>query len=368
MRTERVGRLYMHLSLRNAALLAALLILLSFGGGGDVRAGADLNEVGALLVYPIIVGVEGQETFVTVTNAGTWPVVAHVSYVNGDPTPISEGGAGYCYECDFELPLSGNDTETLVVTNSGGGISIESEDSTLSFSCPYPYGMIVITLEDGNGNVLTDNLLLGEEVVVDYVNGYAYSIPALSFQGKNGGDGDYVLEFDDTEYAKMPRIVASNFLAPTEDAPGTTADLAVFTLGFERQYPPLTDCSVTGYDADENPFSSSFQFGCWTTKALCDISPEFCYPNLGLFGNYDTHGWLMLNCRVDQDGDGTFEIDGGVHGALVQTAEVGAELRPNDSVPPSFSTPAAWARLLHQSVTTGDGVTLRLGTQGGGLN
>jgi hypothetical protein len=353
-----------------ARLLASLAFALLVAAVGAVRAGTNLNEVGAVLVYPVVVGVPGQETFLTVTNAGNASVVAHVSYINGDATPISAGGAGYCQECDFNILLSGNDTETLVIRSTTNGIAIEAEDSLLSLSCPFPFGMVVMSLQDASGHTLTDNVLLGEEVVVDYELGSAYSLPAIPFQGRNGGNGDTNLSFDDQEYGKLPRIVAANFIAPDVGSHpnGVTAELVLFTPGFQRQFPPLTDCSVTGYDADEHPFSSSFQFGCWTAVDLCAISPEFCYPNLGLFGNFDNHGWMLLNCRVDQDRNGTFDASGGVHGAILQTAPGEAVLRRNDGAAPALASTASWARLLHQSVTTGDPLTLILGSQGGGLD
>ena len=340
---------------------AVLALLVPLAIASPVLAGTSLNEVGALLVYPIIIGSAVQETFVTVTNAGPAAVVAHVAYINGDTTPISEGGAGYCYECDFDLPLSGSDTETLVITKTPSGIAIQSEDLNLSLSCPFPYGMIVLSLEDVDGNVLTENVLLGEEVVVDYATGTTYSIPAISFQGGNGGNSDREFAFDDQEYSKLPRVVAADFLAPDLGQGGVTAELALFTLGFERQFPPVVDCDVVGFDADENAFSSSIQFGCWDVVGLCEISPEFCYPNLGLYGNLDTHGWLLLNCRVDQDADGSFDTDGGVHGAILQTAGTGADIRRNTPGAGSMSSTDAWARLLSQSVTTGDSVMLLLG-------
>ena len=81
-----------------AGLLAA--VFLSSGA----FAGSDLNEIGALLVYPVViaesapgrVGLPDLETFVTITNAGAEDVVAHVSFISGqwwDPT--------YCAECDY---------------------------------------------------------------------------------------------------------------------------------------------------------------------------------------------------------------------------------------------------------------------------
>jgi hypothetical protein len=341
----------------------AVAMLLSTGA----FAGSDLNEVGALLVFPTIIVSDGVhdnaqgdlETFVTITNAGPEDVVAHISYINGEADSNQ-----YCYECDFQIPLTGNDTETLVITKGATGIHIVAEDLYLDMSCPWPYGMLVVALEDEDGNTISDNVLLGEEVVVNYTQGTAFSIPAIPFQGSSN-DGNREYDFDDAEYAKMPRIVAADFLAPDINARAVAA-LSLFTLGFERQFPPLTDCSVIGFDANEHPFSSSFQFGCWTYFNLCDVSPEFCHPNLGLFNNdphhpiSDTHGWLQLNCRVDTNpgaADG-FEIDGGVHGAIIQGQAGGTMLAAGSGAP--FNSSAAWGRLLYQSVTTGDELTLVL--------
>jgi len=358
-----------------AGLLAALLL-----APGAAKAGTDLNEVGAFLAFPVVAGfafheIGNVETFVTIVNAGEEDIVAHVSYINGDSWDYT-----YCYECDFDLPLTAKDTETLVVTYGEYGISIESEDRTVSRSCPHPFGFITVNVEDPDtGAVQTSNILLGSEVVVDYDLGTAFSIPAVPFQGRNGGSGDRTFDFNDVEYGRLPRVVAADFLAPDYLSYYSTLEgeygylfgsLALFTLGFERQFPPLVDCSVTGYDADEHAFSRSLQFGCWTFEDLCDIDPEFCYPNLSAgpcdaFGEdddnpCDTHGWLQLNCRVDQDDNGTFDANGGVHGAIIQVATPGAVIRRNDPWAPYLYGFASWGRLLYQSVTVGGDVTLTL--------
>jgi hypothetical protein len=277
-----------------AGLLAVLLL-----APGPAKAGTDLNEIGAFLVYPVVAGfafyeVGYVETFITITNASTDDIVAHVSYINGDYWDYT-----YCYECDFDIPLTGNDTETLVVTYGEFGISIESEDGTISRACPHPFGFVVVNVQDPEtGEASTANVLLGEEVVIDYSLGTAFSLPAIPFQG-SAGNGDRTFVFGTPgEYKGMPRTVAADFIAP--DLPSYVngegsydghvyAQLALFTLGFDRQFPPLVDCSITGYDADENPFSRSVQFGCWTFADLCELDPEFCYPNLSA-GPCDAYG------------------------------------------------------------------------------
>jgi hypothetical protein len=345
--------------LKHVAAGLAVVLLLSTG----VSFATDINEVAALLVYPVVVGLSGTdnvETFMTFTNAGPVATAVHVSFINGDALDTE-----YCYECDFTIPMTANDTETLILTNNvTGGISIESEDGTVSFSCDQPYGFVIVALEDGLGSTIAENYLLGEEVIVNYTQGMAYSLPAVPFQGiANDGDREY--EFNGTEYKFMPRIVAADFIAPDVPAVGLiTAELALFTLDFERQHPPATDCSVEGYDAAEWPFSDSVLFGCWTLTSLYSISTEFAYPNLGQFpGDKHTHGYLTLDCEVNPE-DGP-EVDGGVHGAIIQHAYVGATIRRNDPTAPSLSGSAAWANLLYQSTTNSDAVTLDLETAGG---
>ncbi len=364
--------------MRSIKRLMAVLVTALLLSTGASFAGSDLNEVGAMLVYPAIVALDNNapftfESYATITNASASPVVAHVSMINGDRDDNE-----YCYECDFDVPLSGNDTEMLIIRwDAVGGVVIETEPdgqfgfNAIQHSCPMEFGMLVVTIEDGAGNTLTDNVLLGEQVVVEYDQGYAFSIPAIPFQGGDGGDGDRALELDDNEYGKLPRVVAADFIAPDLNSNPLNAQLVLFTLNFVRQLPPATDCSVTGYDADENPFSRSIQFGCWDWFDLYDISTEFAYPNLGLSAlANDTHGWLQLNCTSQPDARiPTGPVSAGtVHGAIIQRAMDGSIVRRNDPAAPALTNAAAWGRLLYQSVTTGDAVTLTLEGVAPGLN
>jgi hypothetical protein len=343
---------------------AALLLLCA----GSAFAGTNLNEVGAVLIYPAVVTLDDAnpgnvETFVTITNAGGDDVNVHMAYINGDTSDR------YCYECDFDIPLTPYDTETLLITHGPTGILVTAMDSGVTASCDWPYGFLVATVErrmQGDDHALTHtgNVLLGEQVVVNYTKGWAFSIPAISFQGRVG-DRDRRLMFDNVEYSKLPRYVAADFLAPNLPGQGMgifNADLILMTPHFIRQYPPEVDCSVNGFDAEEFPVSGSFQFGCWTVKSLCDISSEFCYPNLGQFAHDNhEHGWLHLHCRVDGS------TLGGVHGAIVQTVAGGQQLRREQPEGPYTTSWAAWGRLLYQSVTAGDSVRLVLEAPYGGM-
>jgi len=340
----------------------ALCLAFTFG---TAQAELDLNEVGAFLVYPgaaaFVNGGINIETFLTITNTSSASIIAHVSFINGN-----ELDPRYCYECDFDVPMTGLDTETLVLTRNNNQTDIVNLDSGARRSCSQFIGFVTVDVEDAAHNVLTANVLLGEEVVVDYSNGAALSVEAVSIQGGTG-NGDRTFDFNDVEYRKFPSVLGADFLAPDYQAGPLFAHLVLFTLAFERGFVPLTDCSVTGFDAFEAQFSGSHQFGCWTVVPLDAISPEFAWPFLGNAFQNNDHGWLQLECTVFGNSS-LAEVDGGVHGAIVQYAATGAVLR-RASLGPALANAAAWGRLLYQSGTVGDELTFILDDpyQGGGF-
>ena len=338
---------------KSKLILAGAAMALAFGFG-TAKAGIDLNEVAAFLVYPGVAAIDGGlnvETFLTITNTSEDSIIAHVSFINGNPFDPK-----YCYECDFDVPMTGLDTETLVLVRVAGTTQIRNLDTGAIRSCAQYIGFVTVDVEDSNHNVLTDNILLGSEVVVDYTNGAALSVPAIAVQGESG-NGDRYFAFDGSEYRKFPSVIGGDFIAPDVNGP-LNADLVLFTLAFDRQFPPLTDCSVIGFDAFENQFSNSFQFGCWTVAPLYQIDPEFAYPYLGANFENDDHGWLQLTCNVFGTGTNGI-VAGGVHGAIAQYADTGSRLR-RDAGAPALANAAAWARILFQSGTVGDAMTYHI--------
>lgn len=344
-------------------ILAGAVLALALG---SANAGIDLNEVGAFLVFPgAVAALNGVttnvETFLTITNTSDLSINAHMAFINGNALDVR-----YCRECDFDIPMTGLDTETLVLTRVGNVTLITNLDTGAVHSCSQFIGFVTVDVEDAAHVVLTDNILLGEEVVVDYANGAALSVEAISIQGEVG-NGDRTFAFDGVEYRQFPSALGADFLAPDFQGGPLYAHLVLFTLAFDRGFPPLTDCSVTGFDAFESQFSESLQFGCWTVQALDDISPEFAYPFLGNVTQNNDHGWLRLECTVFGTGPNT-AASGGVHGAIIQYARQGAVLRRNPSGPVLMSA-AAWGRLLYQSGTVGEAITLHLDSPvvGGGF-
>jgi hypothetical protein len=370
----------------------ALALLLS---GGTSQAATDLNEMAPFLVYPAVVaigpgqqpptsGIGSFETYLAVVNAGPDLISAHIVYVNGQEFLDSddEENPEYCYECNYNIPLTPNDTELITIRYTTFGVQIDTEDDTLQGACPHPYGFVTINAEDPLGDPITDNVLLGSEVVINYGQGWAFSIPAIPFQGSNGGNGDRTFIFDDaTEYGAFPSVIAADFIAPeavtqTDTGNDIRGFLVLFTLGFETEFVPRVNCEIEGYDAAENPFSRSFNFGCWTFRSLTELHTEFAYGNLGqqscmLGEDCDTHGWFYLDCSVRQAtfaGLSSEVVNGGVHGAIIQIMNSGQTVRRNDPNAPPLTGAVAWARLLYQSNTTGGAVTFQPAGPSGGLN
>ena len=259
---------------RNLVLMGLLAGLVA----GTAQAGITLNTVSAILIFPGVAALEVAgdrvETFLTITNTGTESSIAHVSFINGD-----RYCSRYCYECDFDVPMSGRDTETLVLTRRDNVTHIVNLDTGASRSCSQRIGFVTVDVEDADHNVLTDNILLGSEVVVDYTNGSAWSVPAIPIRRRPRQRRPH-LRVRRQGVSQVPVGRRCRLPGPRL-RDGLEAWLVLFTLAFDRQFPPLTDCSVIGFDAFETQFSNSFQFGCWTMVALDDIDPEFAYPYLG---------------------------------------------------------------------------------------
>ena len=330
-----------------------LTVLTSFWTRSD--ASIAHNHVAALLVFPYVLaddaGGAQLETFLTISNVSSQPVNAHLSFINGNRLDSQ-----YCYECSFNVSLVGQGSETLVLSRVAGVTRVVQLSVGLLRTCSARMGMVIVNVEDGLHNVLTDNVLMGEQVTVDYAAGTSVSLEAIPVQG-NFGDGNRDFRFDGLEYEQLPAYVAGEFIAPDFAGP-LEGELILFTLAFQQQFPPIADCAVAGIDAFGAAFTAGVQFGCWDRIPLRSIDPEFAYPYLGAAFGAQEHGWLKLRCTVFGTGQSTVAT-GGVLGVIVQKASFGAVLR-RFPLGPAVSSSAAWGRSLQQSSFVGDSLVLSL--------
>jgi hypothetical protein len=284
---------------KSITLLACVLVF----GSAAAFAGINSKEVGALLVYPEYWATSTLEdatatniqTYVTVTNDKSTPVNAHVEVIGGE----------FCGDCNMDLPLTGFQTKLLIlrrqlITGGYRTVVLDTADDVYLTACLEKHGFVVVTLEAPGvepRRTLGENMLHGDEVVVDLTTGAAFQVGAISVQGVGPNDGDRNYRFDNLEYAAFPSIVTANFWTPS-----STVDphLILFNVDFKTGIAPTTNCSINYVDNQENMKSASYNFGCWTDTKLTDLAAGFGvlpYPNGFLWAQCDagTHGAIMTN-------------------------------------------------------------------------
>ncbi len=289
---------------------------------------------GAFLVFPTIPVRAGVTVVADITNTSpTEDRVVHAGLIDGST----------CSSCDFSLPILAGETMTWSIELNGTGqldVTLDSDGSLLA-TCPGAAGFLLVYLEDDFGSVLLDNVLVGEETVIDFSNQYAYSIPAVSLQGAGGpGPGLPEFDFDGTQFSRLPFDLTFDYLIPSGEF---GLDLALFTLGYREGRPPGGTCKLTAFDDQGNPawgvdefgdpLPRWIRFGCWGRISLAAALAESSTPT----------GSARLECEVDSECDGSVDAAGGIHGAIVQTLQG-----------------AAFGRLLDAGSAPGDPVTLSL--------
>jgi hypothetical protein len=334
------------------AFAGCVLIL----GAGAAGAGINSKEVGALLVYPEYWATDQNEpggdgtsmlTYVSITNDFSQEVSAHIEIVGGVA----------CDDCNFDLYLTGFQTKRLLLRRQqvAPGVwatvvydaSVHSTQGSPAIlaACPERHGFIIASLEAARfGAVLEPrvtlgaNVLHGDEVVVDILNGSASQVGAISVQGAGPNNGDRWFDFNNQEYLAFPSIVTTNFWSVNDRVDPRLILLNVdFSTNRGPGDPaPSTSCSLNYVNAEERVFSRNFAFGCWSDSRLIDISPNFHENVLGT-----ANGFLWVQC------------DAGTHGALLTRL---AGSTANYPYPPQ----ADFKDTLFQSVTTNPSARLCL--------
>jgi hypothetical protein len=211
--------------------------------------------------------------------------------------------------------------------------------------------------------VISEDVLFGDAVIVDFAFGHASSFDAIGFQaGAGSNDGNKVYLFDNSEYAAFPAVLTTNFLAHTG---GIFADLFLFTLdGATGNLPvPRVRLSGLGYNDDEEFFDFQWEFDCLDIVPLVDLDPNFRFT-FGPLGLGSMSGHLQLvsqpiatanDSHDAEHGDGNHVRRRGVHGWILQAVkgnDVVIADHPIEGTPAVVSMgQASWGRPLNQSRT-----------------
>ena len=129
---------------RGGRLMGAVAAASLIAGDGAAQ-NLDLEELGALLVLPVITGSGGSSgaTWITVTNVGG-PVRLHINVLSGDP-------GDFWRAQDFDCPLTARETVLFVfeATGSGSSVSYECSGNVVGgSSLAARNGVMVVTIED----------------------------------------------------------------------------------------------------------------------------------------------------------------------------------------------------------------------------
>ena len=224
-------------------------------------------------------------------------------------------------------------------------------------------GFVVFHHTLGPGVTAPLNVLIGDFVVMDFDQGYAFSanawhVPSLA------GSADQNLVFDGTEFAELPRTLAGSFIAPDDDI---TADLILYTLNGAAGWPAPVKVGGVVYDDDEQPLSNVHEYDCFTVVSLIDLFGLSVDRRNGPGGFPYFVGHVSLFALFAPGGyNGATAPPGAVASSLGWIVQTMADIGDlNDNQPlghqPNFGNASAgqsaWARQL---LTTQDSVPNRL--------
>jgi len=349
------------------SVVAIALGLLLWASPGAAQ-NQDLKEVGAALTVPVLTDyLWGTVTLAVVTNVAPDDRILHINVIDGKTWK----------EQDFSCFVTASETTLFRF------VPLPEWKSEVHFECTNPAtlepveiwdtidtdaGFMFVAVEDPiTGQTINENSIFGDATVINFVQGAAYSVGAVTFQGEDinaPGVGDRNYRFDGVEYSEFPAVLATNFISPTTGGRrgvGVTAELILFTLdgtvgGGIDMLGPAANFSITFYDDDERHFSSSWLFCCFDIVDLETIDSRF---NRDTLGSVAGHMFMEPQIQQQPDPNHDFLYDGGigydgmrrtpVHGWLVQTVFHTFKVYPDG--PPMALSRAAWGRTLNQSTT-----------------
>jgi len=256
-------------------------------------------EPGSILLYPQVdsrLGA-GRGTIINVTNTNSSRIVfpnnlrggdvrLHYNYVAGTvPWGLT----------DLAEFLTPNDTLTVLAGD-------HNPQMELGF-------LLVIATDIETETAIDFDYLIGSEIVVDVVGDEIWDLPAIPFKAlitggprsgtghfftdplANGGNANGAVDFDGIEYDYWPdKLYLDSFHQVSALVTGDLILVSLLGQDFRISVGFLI------YDNEEDVFSRTFDFICWTSVTLDQISNVF--RNLGGNPNEFRSGW----CRIDGSG------------------------------------------------------------------
>jgi hypothetical protein len=272
------------------AVLGLALLAAPAGAGAEAL---NVSQLGAGVAIPFVTGID-LATKAVLTNAAGGDRRLHFDVINGDP---GENWDVESFECTLtaretvEISFTSAEAEIVEMTTDGVAHAI-GETSWIKFECDAvegvktqiggdagndgrvssnaARGVLWVTVQDADGNTVSDDALFADFTIFNYVTTSAASAPATAVQGGAFNDGDRKYTFDGFEYAKFPAANATNFHPP---ALLNDNFLLAFTLDGVTGAAPTVRVRVLWYDDDEHVEDDAFEFKCFDLVHYDEISP-----------------------------------------------------------------------------------------------
>ena len=332
----------MRMKMRNGWTAAAATALGIVAAAGVASADLTTEQSGSIIVFPKVMGTEGRDTLIQISNTGNATAYAHCYYINA-------AIEGRWIETDFEIFLT-KQQPTHWLARSGRTVNIFDDFGTDGAGFdpglipPVPLGFqgeLRCVQVDSSGAPLPANKLTGSATLIRVSDGDVSEYNAIGFPGNSlvgVNNSDNVLDLNNTpgnagEYDACPDTLTINTFANGVDDPvivdlgecSSPGDCPIETFltlvpcsqDLERLRQGEVTISIETFDEFETVRSTSITVDCWLNASLDD--PIFS----GVF-NRDT---LAVHARFNPVAG-----DGGVIG-------VGEELRIDED----GASDSAWA-------------------------
>ncbi len=299
---------------RVAAPVAALTLL-------SVAARAGAPEPGSLLLFPEFDQRAGEITLLTLTNvSSTGTIDVHIEYID----------ASTCQGLDRIVHLTPRDTITILTSAHAPGLA---------------RGYAYAVAEDPATHRRIDfDALIGDVQRIDAVHAQAYDIPAIAFQALTGPGQptDVNLngfpDLDGIEYERAPRrFYMPRFIGQANDpAPRNTYESELILFQVLANPGTTTTVGFLAWNDNEQAFSASYSFQCWTRVRLLSISGAFAATFLHASNQDPTEvlgnpamesGWFEVHGVTAQSPQGTL-ANPPVFGVLVDVFPVSVAEMP----------------------------------------
>ncbi|ETX02917.1 hypothetical protein [Candidatus Entotheonella palauensis] len=250
-------------------LLALVVLSLALVPPGEAREGEDelgpvFHEMnpGSFLVFPLFDIREGYATQIRITNLNR-SASARVQFNFICPGTREDN---FCDALDRHESLTPYETFVLNVAD---------------YNPPCEEGYVVAFVENGNHEAIAFDHLIGSYHIA--FDGSREAAPAIAIQslqdeGTNlGEDGE--LDFGTGDYKSLPSHLFTDFQAVQN---GAGSELILLTLdAIAGGHNPIASVDIRFWNEREDPFSTSWQFVCWTRVPLERIDFNFFADNLG---------------------------------------------------------------------------------------